>query len=151
MVDYLKDIAAKKRHLNEKIRTNTYLEVQQLTKPPAKSNKKLPIVLTEEEIKAYDEHKNRLQELREDRGEQRRDVHKWLSHYEKQKRSEKAEEFKSEISLREQYENRWREQEHLYEKEKTEREQRRIERSKELQARAQEFKDSINEREKAEE
>jgi len=136
MGDYLKDIMAKKRQLNEKIQSNWTADQRQTTKPTnstatdtTNSNTMIKNTSTNtknknfrkatmDEFAAYQMKRDHLEDKRIDRKEHRTDVNKWLSEYENEKHELRDQEFQGETTLRDRYEAQWRAQEYLYEKTK---------------------------------
>jgi len=141
MGDYLKDIMAKKRQFNEKRQAGWSAEERSTpnTAPKPTNTKDPKKKSTLEELSSYQSRRDQLEDKRIDRKEHRTEVNKWLSDHEQQKHDDKEQEFKSEITLRDQYEQRWKAQEYLYEKTKREKAKARQERSQELGLRSTEF------------
>jgi len=169
MGDYLKDIMAKKRQLNEKIQSNWTADQRQTTKPTNNStttdttnsntikntstntkNKNFRKA-TMEEFAAYEMKRDRLEDKRVDRKEHRTEVNKGLSEYENEKHELRDQEFQGETTLRDRYEAQWRAQEYLYEKTKRERAQARRERAAELAQRPSQYVQEVAQKQKEDE
>jgi len=137
MVDYLKDTVAKKRHLNEAKRDNwKSTETTPSARQSNKSDSK-----PDDFLNKYEARKIQLEAKREDRKDQRFEMTKLLSNYEKDKRSENEEEYNGEQTLKEKYESKWRTQEMEYENIKREREKQRRERAADINSKVQAIKE----------